>query len=120
VAFKDEIPALSGDLLDLVARRLRVIAEPTRMRIVSMLQRGEASVQDLTDRLSDGGVPVTHQNVSKHLAVLYREGVCSRRREGSWVRYALADYTVCQLIEQAIASTAGHFEERAELTKPAG
>jgi DNA-binding transcriptional ArsR family regulator len=116
----DEIPASSVDLLDLVARRMRVIAEPTRMRIVSLLhQRGETSVQDLTDRLCDGSLPVTHQNVSKHLAVLYQEGVCSRRREGSWVRYALADYTVCQLIEQAIASTAGHLEERAELAKPA-
>lgn len=119
MALKDEISVLSGDLLDLVACRLRVIAEPTRMRIVSMLQQGEASVQDLTDRLSDGVTPITHQNVSKHLAVLYHEGVCSRRREGSWVRYALADYTVCQLIEHAIASTTGHFEERAELAKPA-
>jgi DNA-binding transcriptional ArsR family regulator len=120
VALKDEIPALSGDLLDLVARRLRVIAEPTRMRIVSLLEQHEATVQELTDRLSIGTAPLTHQNVSKHLAVLYREGICSRQRDGSRVRYALADYTACQMIEQALASTAAHFEELAEIAKPAG
>ena len=116
---RDEIPAFSRDLLDLVARRLRAIAEPTRMQIVSFLQAGGSTVQELTDRLEAGAAPVNHQNVSKHLAVLHREGVVSRRREGSNVRYALADYTVWPLIEQAAASTAAHLEELAEIAKPA-
>lgn len=84
------------------------------MRIVALLQAGEATVQELTDRLAVGAVPVTHQAVSKHLAALYREGVVSRRPEGTWVHYALADYTISQLIGQATASTAAHLEELAE------
>ena len=83
------------------------------MRILALLERGEASVQELTDEL-----PTTHQNVSKHLAALYQVGIVSRRREGSWVRYALADYTAARLIEQAAAGVAGHIEELAEITRP--
>jgi DNA-binding transcriptional ArsR family regulator len=113
VLLKDETPHLSPDLLDLVARRLRVIAEPTRMRILALLERGEASVQELTDEL-----PTTHQNVSKHLAALLQAGIVSRRREGSWVRYSLADYTAYRLIEHAAAGFAGHIDELAEITHP--
>ena len=74
MALKDEIPALSGDLLDLVARRMHAIGEPTRMRIVTMLQSRQATVQELTDRLSTGTAPLTQQNVSKHLGILYQAG----------------------------------------------
>lgn len=113
VLLKDETPPLSSDLLDLVAQRLRVIAEPTRMRILALLEKGEASVQELTDEL-----PTTHQNVSKHLAALLGVGIVSRRREGSWVRYSLADYTAIRLIEHAAAGVAGHIDELSEIAHP--
>jgi DNA-binding transcriptional ArsR family regulator len=71
----------SRDLLDLVARRLQAIGEPTRMRIVTMLQGREATVQELTDRLSVGAGPLTQQNVSKHLGILYQAGVLARQRD---------------------------------------
>ncbi len=83
------------------------------MRILALLERGEASVQELTD-----GLPTTHQNVSKHLAALHQAGIVSRRREGSWVRYSLADYTALRLVEQAAAGVAGHIDELAEIAHP--
>lgn len=58
---------LSDEAIDLIAARLRVIAEPNRIRILGLLNEGEATVQELTDRLM-----TTHQNVSKHLGVLYQ------------------------------------------------
>ncbi len=118
MALKDEIPALSGDLLDLVARRMHAIGEPTRMRIVTMLQGRQATVQELTDRLSTGTAPLTQQNVSKHLGILYQAGVLARQREGRCVRYTLSDFTACQLLEHAVASTAGYFDELADIAKP--
>jgi DNA-binding transcriptional ArsR family regulator len=42
----------------------------------------------------------THQNVSKHLAVLYQAGMVSRRKQGPSVRYALVDWTGWWLVEQ--------------------
>ena len=37
----------------------------TRIRLLELLNEGEATVQQLTDRL-----PTTHPNVSKHLSLL--------------------------------------------------
>jgi DNA-binding transcriptional ArsR family regulator len=104
---------LSEDLLALMARRLRLIADPIRMRILLLLERQEMTVQALADEIVG-----SHQNVSRHLGVLAQAGILSRRREGSHVWYAIADYTVLQIIAQVSASTTGYIEELADLAKP--
>jgi DNA-binding transcriptional ArsR family regulator len=97
----------------MIAARLRVIAEPTRIRIMGLLNEGEATVQELTDRLA-----TTHQNVSKHLGVLYQSGMVSRRKEGNCVRYALVDWTGWWLVEQIGASVTARLDELQELFEP--
>lgn len=120
MALVNGIPTFSKDLFDLVARRLHAIGEPTRMRIVTMLRDREVTVQELTDCLSVGVTPITQQNVSKHLAILYEAGILARQRDGRCVRYTVSDFTACQLLEHAVASTAGHFDELADIAKPTG
>jgi DNA-binding transcriptional ArsR family regulator len=106
-------PTLSEDLLLLTARRMRIIAEPTRIRILLLLERQPATVQGLCDELL-----VAHQNVSKHVNVLHGAGILSRTREGSCVRYAIADYTILRILAQATASTTGYLQELADLANP--
>lgn len=104
---------LSDEAIDLIAARLRVIAEPNRIRILGLLNEGEATVQELTDRLM-----TTHQNVSKHLGVLYQAGMVSRRKEGNSVRYALVDWTGWWLVEQMAISVADRLDELQLLFAP--
>jgi DNA-binding transcriptional ArsR family regulator len=99
---------LSPPFLDLLARRLAAIAEPNRIRILTYLEKREATVQELTDELA-----TTHQNVSKHLGVLFSSGIVTRRKDGNKVWYSVTDYSVCRLIEQATASVTGYVEELA-------
>src|SRR5690606_1848217 len=108
---------LPDEAIELIAARLRVIAEPTRIRIMGLLNEGDATVQELTDRL-----PTTHQNVSKHLSALYQAGMVSRRKEGTSVRYALVYWTGWWLVEQMGASVAAQLDEMRELfaTDPEG
>ncbi len=101
---------LSDPFLDLVAHRLQVISEPTRIRLLAILELREATVQELTDELA-----TTHQNMSKHLGVLYQSGIVTRRRDGNKIWYSLADYSACRLIEQATASVTGYVEELASI-----
>jgi DNA-binding transcriptional ArsR family regulator len=100
---------LSDEAIELIAARLRVIAEPTRIRLMRLLNEGDATVQDLTDRMA-----TTHQNVSKHLGVLYQAGMVSRRKEGTSVRYSLIDWTGWWLIEQVGTSVITQLDELRE------
>jgi len=113
MSVNDQPSMPSESLLVLIAGRMRVIAEPVRMRALFLLEGKEASVQELADELL-----LPHQNVSKHLNVLYQAGVVSRVRDGSCMRYTIADYTVFRVIQQAQASTTGYIEELAQLANP--
>lgn len=103
----------SAEVLEIVQLRLRVIGEPTRVRIMVLLdERGNATVQELVDRMPGA---VTHQNVSRHLRMLYEAGMLRRRREGHCIRYELADWTSLWLLEQVAASVEEHLESQRAL-----
>jgi DNA-binding transcriptional ArsR family regulator len=85
---------LPEPLLELVAYRFRVIGEPMRIRLLEQLRDGSATVGQLTEALGAG-----QQNVSKHLGVLYQAGILSREKQGTAVRYSIADTTVFELCE---------------------
>lgn len=83
---------LSPAQAEALAERLRLLSEPTRLRLLDLLEQGEASVGELTERLG-----CTQANVSKHLALLADAGVIHRRRDGLYCYYALADSSALQI-----------------------
>lgn len=86
---------LPDPLVELIAQRFRVIGEPMRIRILDRLRDGSATVNELREALG-----ASQQNVSKHLGVLHDAGIVSRTKEGTSVRYAIADESVFALCEQ--------------------
>jgi DNA-binding transcriptional ArsR family regulator len=102
----------SDRAFELVTDRLALIGDPTRVRLLALLEQGEATVQQLADQL-----PSTPQNISRHLGILYRSGIVARRREGTTVRYCLVDYSACGLLDQTLASISGQLDELADVAK---
>jgi DNA-binding transcriptional ArsR family regulator len=99
-------------LVDLVTQRLALLGDPTRVRLLVLLEQREQSVQQLSDAVTS-----TPQNVSRHLGILHRSGMVARRREGTSVYYSLVDYSACRLLEQALASISGQIDELADLVR---
>jgi DNA-binding transcriptional ArsR family regulator len=102
----------SEPLVLLVTERLALLGDPTRVRLLILLEQREQNVQALSDAVTS-----TPQNVSRHLGILHRSGIVSRRREGTSVYYSLADYSACRLLEQALASITGQIDELADLVR---
>ena len=91
-----EIPhPLPDPLVELIAQRFRVIGEPMRIKLLDALRDGDATVTELVDRLG-----ASQQNVSKHLGILHQAGIVSRGKQGTFVRYGIADDSVFDLCEQ--------------------
>ena len=88
-------PAPTRELLALVARRFRVLADPARLEILHELQRGERSVSELV-----AATGFLQGTLSKHLQTLHDASFVKRRRDGQFVYYALADERVLALCEQ--------------------
>ena len=87
---------MTPELLELVAARFKALAEPTRLRILSVLRDGERTVSELVEATGLG-----QANVSKHLRLLRDLRFVERRRDGLYAVYSLADedvFTLCDLI----------------------
>jgi ArsR family transcriptional regulator len=70
-----------------LATVLKALADPVRLRLVSMIaahEGGEACVCDLTEPLG-----LTQPTVSHHLKVLTEAGFLTRSKRGTWAYYAL-------------------------------
>jgi len=85
---------LPEQLVDLIARRFRVLGEPTRIRLLDLLRERDATVTELHEALG-----ASQQNVSKHLGVLLQAGIVRRTKQGTSARYAIADEGVFALCE---------------------
>ena len=97
---------LPEPLVELIAQRFRVIAEPMRIRILDALRDGPMTIQELTDALGAG-----QQNVSKHVGVLAQAGVVAREKDGTRVRCSIADESVFELCEIVCGGLRQHVSE---------
>jgi DNA-binding transcriptional ArsR family regulator len=69
----------------LIASRAHALADPTRVRMIESLSRGDQAVGQLASALK-----MQQSTASKHLQVLFRAGLVERRREASAVIYSIA------------------------------
>lgn len=71
-----------------LARSLKALADPARLRLLSLVashDNSEACVCDLTEPLG-----LSQPTVSHHLKVLVEAGYLEREKRGTWAYYSLA------------------------------
>jgi DNA-binding transcriptional ArsR family regulator len=85
---------LTSDTLRVVAQRFKVLAEPARLQVLNALRGGPLNVSELIEETG-----LNQANLSKHLQLLHASGFVTRRRDGLFVIYELADASVFQLCD---------------------
>ena len=74
---------LAADDAETMALRMKALADPTRLRLFSMISAGgEQCACDLTDPLG-----VSQPTVSHHLRILVEAGLLRREQRGKWAFY---------------------------------
>lgn len=79
-----EVP-LSLEQAESTARVLKALADPVRVRLLSLIAAhadGQACVCDLTE-----GFALSQPTISHHLKVLFDAGLVLRHKDGAWVYY---------------------------------
>ena len=70
---------------EMLQKVFKTFADPTRARILMLLEREELAVQELMDVLG-----MAQSRVSRHLAILREAGLLQDRRDGTYVFYRFA------------------------------
>jgi ArsR family transcriptional regulator len=76
---------LSLDAAERIAPLLKALADPVRLRLMSLVashEGGEACVCDLNDAFA-----LSQPTISHHLKVLHEAGLLDREKRGVWVYY---------------------------------
>lgn len=87
----------SPEEFDAAVATLKLLADPTRLRIVWALLHGEHAVNDLADH-----VGTSPTSVSQHVAKLRLAGLVAGRRDGNHIFYALHDDHIERLATEAL------------------
>ncbi len=103
----------SEAMLDGITARFKALAEPMRIRVLHALRGGEQTVSGLM-----GTVGANQANLSKHLGVLHREGLVSRRKDGLHVYYRIADSTVFRICDVVCGSLEARAARQAKALRP--
>ncbi len=76
---------LTADRAEFLAPLLKALADPVRLRLISLVlssEGGEACVCDLNDAFA-----LSQPTISHHLKVLHEAGLLDREKRGVWVYY---------------------------------
>ena len=86
---------LTLDQAEQVAPLLKALADPVRLRLMSLIAShdgGEACVCDLTDAFD-----LSQPTISHHLKVLHEAGLLDREKRGVWVYYRARAHALASL-----------------------
>jgi DNA-binding transcriptional ArsR family regulator len=106
---------ITEPLAELISQRFRVLADPTRIRLLDTLRESPATVGQLTEAIGS-----SQQNVSKHLGVLLSHRIVERRREGTSSVYSIADHGVFELCELVCGGLQEQHAALGEVLRAAG
>ena len=90
--------ALSSGDIEQVCKIFRLLAEPSRMKIVAALLSGEMCVYHLTEVCGGTVSAVSHQ-----LRILRDNGIVKSKRFGKNIEYSIADAHVEKIISMGVA-----------------
>src|SRR5258708_26488338 len=79
-----------------ILKNLRLVTDPSRLRILMLVEREELSVAELQEILSMG-----QSRISTQLAQLKQAGLVEDRKQGKNSLYCLKDRTLVELLHAA-------------------
>lgn len=79
--------------IEKVARCMKALAHPLRLKVIVALKEKELSVQELVE-----AVGTTQSNVSQHLTIMRDKNILDSRREANQVFYRVGDCKVLDLV----------------------
>jgi DNA-binding transcriptional ArsR family regulator len=92
---------LPPEALKEVSLYFQALAQPARLQLLNLLRGGDRSVGELA-----GLCGFTAANVSRHMALLTRQGLVEREGRGTSVYYRIADpavYALCDVVCDSIS-----------------
>ncbi len=85
----------------------KALSHPARLKILHLLRDGEKCVCEIVPLLG-----MEQSNVSRHLAIMRKEGILSSQKKGLKVTYSTTNKTIYELIDMSKTIMVSHLEKK--------
>lgn len=109
------MPDPSDVVIKAVFTYFKALSEPTRLKILYLLQDGECNVGDLVKKLG-----CSQGNVSKHLNILLQQDIVQCRNQGNITFYYLSDTVSFSLVDEVIKLISKDVNQQVQLFRTRG
>lgn len=79
--------------IEAMAKLLKSMSHPIRLKILCLLQEGELSVGEIRTQ-----VKTTNANISQHLNILRNQGIIDFRKDANYIYNKISDKRILELI----------------------
>ncbi|MEE4166094.1 MAG: metalloregulator ArsR/SmtB family transcription factor [Desulfocapsaceae bacterium] len=86
---------IKDEQIEAIAKLLKSMSHPIRLKILCLLQEKEMSVGDIRDQ-----VETTNANVSQHLNILRSHGIIDFRKDANFIYNRITDQRILELIQK--------------------
>jgi len=97
---------------DLCADILKALAQPTRLKIIELLQDGEHCVCEIYPAIAH-----EQSNTSRHLQMMLKSGILNQRKDGLKIYYSLRHPEVLEIVRLAETMVDHETQRRSALVK---
>ena len=84
---------MKDEQIEAVAKILKSMSHPIRLKILCLLQNKELTVGDITNE-----VKTTNANISQHLNILRSQGIIDFRKEANFIYNRITDKRIVDMI----------------------
>ena len=82
-------------VLELKAEVLKVLAQPTRLKILELLRRGERCICEIVPAING-----EQSNISRHISLMQKSHLVTTRRDGVKVMVKVKDPKIFEILDQ--------------------
>lgn len=86
---------MKDEQIEALAKILKSMSHPIRLKILCLLQNKELSVGDLRNR-----VETTNANISQHLNILRAQGIIDFRKDANFIFNRISDKRILEMISK--------------------
>jgi DNA-binding transcriptional ArsR family regulator len=97
-------------LLELKAEVLKVLAQPTRLKILELLRNGERCICEIVPAING-----EQSNISKHISLMQKSHLITTRKDGVKVMVNVKDPGVFEILDKVSAILKNQMKEQERL-----
>jgi len=101
---------MEEEIFELKAGILKVFAQPTRLKILECLRRGEKSIHEIVHAIHG-----EQSSISRHISLMQKNHIVTTRKDGVMVMVKVKDTEIFNILDRVSKILKGRFKEQKKL-----